>query len=141
MKFDISINDDVFKKLEKLYRGKAEALAIEVAQAQIVNIRMRVQRGVGLNDAPMPAYSQLYKMQRMQSGRKGNPRTLLWSGKMLRAMRALRVERTSSSVTVIIGFSDPLSDRKADANQRRAPWFGISQRDAARIRALMEKDL
>lgn len=101
----------------------------ELAQTQILSMRRRIARGIGVLDAPMPPYPKGYAAKKAASGRQSSVRDLMWSGRMLASM-VVRVEGTHRAR---ISFSDAKSVEKARKNQRRSPWFGVSPSDRARL--------
>ena len=113
-------------------RERATKILTAAAQALILSIRRRVARGVGVDDAPMPAYSSWYAEIKGRSG----PRDLLVTGRMLASIVS---RRTSAGAEVYI--SDAESARKARDNQRRARWFGVSPTDRKHVIAVARRAL
>jgi hypothetical protein len=113
-------------------RERATKILTAVAQALILSIRRRVARGVGVDDAPMPAYSSWYAAIKGRSG----PRDLLVTGRMLASI----VSRRSYDGAEIY-ISDADSTRKARDNQRRARWFGVSPTDRKHVIAVARRAL
>lgn len=112
-----------------------------MATAQAVNIQRRARDGIGLDDAPMPAYSQAYARLKQKSGREAAIRNLSWSGSMLRAIALERVEVESTGPVAVLGFSTQKQEEIARYNQQRTPWFGISRQDAAILQRIAERRL
>jgi hypothetical protein len=120
------------QKVAAQLRGKTQRILAAAAQALILSIRRRVARGVGVDDAPMPAYSSWYAAIKGRSG----PRDLLVTGRMLASI----VSRRSYDGAEIY-ISDADSARKASDNQRRARWFGVSPTDRKHVIAVARRAL
>jgi hypothetical protein len=105
-----------------------EALA-EMATAQIVLIQRRAEKGIGLDDAPMSAYSAAYARLKAKSGRSAAERNLTWSGSMLRAIVVDQVGRDDRGFFAEIKFATQKQAQIAAYNQGIAPWFGVSPSD------------
>jgi hypothetical protein len=105
-----------------------EALA-EMATTQIALIQIRAEKGVGLDDAPMPAYSAAYARIKAKAGRSAAERNLTWSGSMLRAIVVDRVARDENGLFAEIKFATQEQAQIAAYNQGIAPWFGVSPSD------------
>lgn len=105
-----------------------EALA-EMATTQIALIQLRAEKGIGLDDAPMPAYSAAYARIKSKAGRSVSERNLTWSGSMLRAIVVDQVGRDERGFFAEIKFATQQQAQLAAYNQERAPWFGVSPND------------
>lgn len=135
------INKQRKKELIQRLAGKlhliASRMAAELAQTQIVNIRSRMQRGLGLLDAPMPPYRPMTVEMRKRHGRQTDLRDLTFTGSMLRSIHATMLGPSRAK----IAFSDAANIEKARKNQRIAQWFGFSQGDRDKLRELMKQIL
>jgi hypothetical protein len=109
--------------------GDLTPALVEAGQALIAQMHMRTSRGIGLNDAEMPAYSPDYAKQKKKAGRSAQPRNLTNSGSMLRSIHLVSTSVEGTSATITIGFSNANDARKAAYNQAIAPWFGASPKD------------
>ena len=118
-----------------------ETVGRQVGAAQIVNIRQRVAKGVGMHDQKMPVYSDAYKRSKQASGRNVDVRDLTYTGRMLGAMVSEIAESNPKQTRVVIKFTDKPSQSKARYNQRRSAWFGISPRDRIALRAIQRRAL
>lgn len=104
-------------------------MVAELAQVQVQQLRKRAERGVGLADTPMPAYTRAYARRKQGSGRQVAVRDLTWSGRMLGSL----VVQLEGPRRAKISFADAQSVVKARAQQKRARWFGVSPADRRRI--------
>lgn len=111
---------------------------VEAGQALIAQMHMRASRGIGLNDAEMPAYSPEYAKQKKQRGRSASPRNLTSSGSMLRSIHLISTSVEGTAATITIGFSNANDGRKAAYNQAIAPWFGASPKDTELVSRLLQ---
>jgi hypothetical protein len=134
MKFSFNVKFNIEPLEEQLDEIAAETVA-ELANAQIANIRLRVQQGIGLNDAPMKPYSESYARKK---GVKKNPRTLLNTGAMLRGLLLERVFKRGDTWVALISITEN-QKTKALANQQRTPWFGISPNDRKKLTELLRR--
>lgn len=119
----------------------AKQVVSEMATAQIVLIQRRAEQGIGLEDAPMPAYSAAYARQKAKSGRSVSERNLSWSGSMLRAVVLERVEETPTGHRAVLSFATQAQAEIAGYNQERAPWFGVSPSDAKTLEKIAQRRL
>lgn len=117
-----------------------EALA-EMATTQIVLIQRRAEKGIGLDDAPMPAYSAAYARIKAKAGRSVSERNLTWSGSMLRAIVVDQVGRDERGFFAEIKFATQAQAEIAGYNQERAPWFGVSPSDAKTLEKIAQRRL
>lgn len=122
--------DKVVKDFKLQIRNASRRIETELAQGQIVNMRQRLQSGIGVNDGPMPPYTPKYAKQKGRSG----PRDLLVTGSMLRAMIA---RRNGHAVDIV--FANAKEARKAFYNHQRYPWFGVSPKDRAKLASLLQR--
>jgi len=120
---------------------KGSSALVEAGQALIAQIHRRVSRGIGVNDAAMPRYSEATAKQRAKRGRETRVRNLMDSGSMLRSIHLESVSVEGSTATVTIGFSNAQDRLKAEYNQRIAPWFGASPSDKKIIIALLREHM
>lgn len=111
---------------------------VEAGQALIAQMHLRASRGIGLNDAAMPQYSDSYAERKRKRGRDATTRNLTETGSMLRSIHIESVRTEGTTATLTIGFSNANDLRKAAYNQQIAPWFGASPRDQEIIGRLLE---
>jgi hypothetical protein len=91
------------------------------ASEHILNMLKRVDSGSGLKGV-FRAYHPKYAMFRSSKGRSASKVNLQFTGRML-----ANVSLTSISPSkAVIGFSSETERRKAIANQKRRPWFGVN---------------
>jgi hypothetical protein len=108
--------------------GFDEQTMLRYAQYAIALIRTRVSRGIGSDDAPMPGLKKGYAIRKTKAG-KGNRRNLEFTGDMLNNISVRSVSATQARIDI----TSPKQRIKARANERRAPWWGLSPRDAAQL--------
>lgn len=120
------------KKGVELLRGKLDDAALELAAAQRANITRRLNRGQGLY-RELPPYSAVYATQRSRRGRQTRVRDLQLTGMMLRDIHEVLTARGRASLR----FRTSSQKVKAWANQRREPWFGMTEDDVAVLRQLL----
>lgn len=135
MKWDLDID---LEALGLPADSDLEGAAIEMGQAQIANIQLRLTRGLGVDDAPMKMYSKKYAAHRERSGRESQIRTLNFTGSMQRSLAIKEVSKNGQEIVVKVGFSNPQDEAKAAYNQQRTPWFGVSPQDEAALRRVVE---
>ena len=126
-------------KLKQIVDTRLSFVTLEVGkaigQAQIVNLRQRVAKGLGVYDQKMPPYSPGYRRKRAKTGRQVDNRDLTYSGRMLGSLTQ-ELNASENGVTVVIRFADAPSQQKARWNQTIAPWFGVSPSDLRTLRAV-----
>ncbi len=112
--FPAHIKTPTLTRLEMLKIG---AKAIEV-------IQKRLKRAEGVRDNTMKPLGNRYAQKK---GGIGQPpiRNLMFSGAMQGAMDIVSAETNK----VTIGFTRRTELVKAEANQRRDPWYGLSPND------------
>ena len=101
-------------------------------------IKERVGRGLNIKDQLMDPYSAMATAERKKRGRQTAVRDLSLSGRMMAAMQASRVSESGGVFTSQIRFTDALSARKAEENQERDEWFGLSPNDERLVRDFMQ---
>ena len=103
-------------KLKQIVDTRLSFVALEVGkaigQAQIVNLRQRVAKGLGVYDQKMPPYSSGYRRKRAKTGRQVDNRDLTYSGRMLGSLTQ-ELNANENGVTVVIRFADAPSQQKA----------------------------
>jgi hypothetical protein len=78
-----------------------EAILVRAANLAIGRIKLRTGAGLAVDGTSFEPYSAGYASQRVRSGRKDKPVTLLLSGAMLGSMKVLQSDQTRA----VIGFS------------------------------------
>lgn len=139
MQFNVKIQGDPLQGANGMLEAFSQELAVELAQAQIANMRLRTQKGIGLNDAPMPPYSEGYRERKQAAGRQSSKRDLLFTGRMMRDLQVIGLAKQGGSWVATIGFTSEASRLKAEGNHRRAKWFGISANDNRRLLRLWQE--
>lgn len=141
MRLDVEFDASQFAELgDRLEKAAREVLA-EMAQAQLVNIRLRVDAGKGLDDQQMPGYAKSTREDRQKRGRQVARRDLQDSGSMLNAMIVESIVATDTGLEATLGFATREDAAKAAYNQERAPWFGVSPDDEQLLMALADQRL
>jgi len=126
----MSISEQTERAIMARVGMASRQLLFEVGNAQIIYMRRRLAKSIGVDDQPMPALTPAY------AKRKGSEtRDLLLTGRML---GSLRVDVDQRELTATIGFTDETSLQKARGNQARTPWFGFSPRDRAALNKLIQ---
>ena len=135
----ISIKGD-FKslqnKLEKI-KSDVDDGTFLTRLAAILNgaIQTRVQRfGIGLNNQPMKKYAKTYAKLRDSEGRNTKFRDLTRTGKM---WQSLTTTRQVDGVKMFFGNAESIN--KANWNQQRTKFFGISSKEKQIINSEMKK--
>ena len=118
------------RELDDKIKGALTAIASDA----IVDMRRRVQKGKGLDDKPMKAYSPGYAKFRASKGRKTKPRDLTFTGTMLGAIHVSDVEKRGEKWVAVVGLADARSKQIALYNQRLTPWFGWSKSNEKEIK-------
>jgi hypothetical protein len=96
----------------------------EIAAPVAKSIVDRIYRGENLNDLPAKPLSARYARAKQIKGRQPI-RNWVWGGYTLAALHVLDTRDNQA----LIGFSDPLSNKKAYINNAREQQFGTSRRD------------
>lgn len=97
---------------------------LKIGAKAIQTICERLAQGRGIDDRKMNKLSPGYAKKKRRIGQEAI-RNLMFSGAMLGSLTV--VESTDHSVR--IGFTRRSELIKAEANQKRAPWYGISRKD------------
>lgn len=100
---------------------------IQIGAKAIDSITKRVALGIDANDRPAKRLSAGYRRKKTAKGQPGI-RNLMYSGSMLGSMTI--TEATNNRV--VIGFNRRSELIKAQTNQARDPWFGLSSNDEAK---------
>ena len=109
---------------------------VAVAADALVSVRMRVAKGVGLDDKPMKAYSPGYAKRKKAKGRQTKKRDLTMTGTMLGSLHVADVVADGEdNFSVAITLGDARSKQLALYNQQTSPWFGFSNKDLDQIEA------
>lgn len=106
---------------------------IRIGAKAIELVQRRVSKGIGLNDRKMPPLSAAYAAAKKKLGQPG-VRNMMFSGSMLGAMTIIQ----AGNNRVVVGFTRQEEVRKAQKNQDRAPWFGLSARDEEQLVAFAD---
>lgn len=94
------------------------------------SIQRRVQKeGKGIDLKKMEPYSTPYADFKQLKGRSTNFRDLTFSGKMWQSLSVAKINKGSKMF-----FTGANSKNKADGNQARTPFFGVSEREKDLIR-------
>jgi hypothetical protein len=79
-------------------------------------IKLRTARGQSSGGGPFKPYSPSYRLQRIASGRKGEPVDLTITGQMLGSLKRLRTESNTSAV---VGFEGQHRNTRFRATSKR----------------------
>ena len=99
-------------------------------------IRLRVSRGLDVNNRPMAPLSAGYAAKKRSMGQ--SPiRNMMFSGTMLGSL--VPIEITSSRA--VVGFTRQSEQSKAVANQNRrgSRWFGLSKSDEQQVQNFADR--
>ena len=113
----------------------------EMAQAQVVNVQMRLQRGIGLNDKEMPKYAASTAKQRRSKRLQTRVRDLSDTGMMRKSIHVESVEKDGDKYVATLGFSTRAEAEKAAYNQKIAPFFGISPQDERDLQSVLQASI
>lgn len=141
MRLDFEIDARALRELGGKLDATAKQLATELAQAQLVNIRLRADQGVGLDDKRMPGYAERTKKSRQRRGRQTGTRNLQDTGSMMRAMQVESAVEVDGGYEATINFATRKDAEKAAYQQERTPWFGVSPNDEALLSNLAQRRL
>lgn len=119
----------VVKERLEAMKGKLEAALADEA----TRIVLRTRKGTDVDGNAFAPYSEKYAKRKAASGRKTSPVDLTYSGNMLSSIQT-KVEDTPSGATGTIFFGSALEAAKAQGNQRRRKFFGLSDEQVARIK-------
>lgn len=98
-------------------------------------IKARVSRTIGSDDAPMPPLKKGYAIRKGRNAWRTNRRDLNYTGEMLENFTV----RSVSASQARLDITSAKQRIKARSNERRAPWFGWSPRDIAKLSALAQE--
>lgn len=99
---------------------------LRIGAKAIEAIQKRCARGQNINDRPMKPLSAKYRNKKAAIGQPAI-RNMMFSGSML---GALTITETSND-RVTVGFTRQAELAKAQKNDQRSPWFGLSKNDEA----------
>ena len=138
MSIDFKINNKGIDLVnDAITLGVVEMMS-EMAQEQILNIRDRCKAGLNVKDSKMPPYSKGTKRRRERAQRQTAKRDLLFTGKMLRSISASEPVATDNGFEVTLSFSTREEAVKAAYNQKIDEWFGVSPKDAEKLKESLE---
>lgn len=109
---------------------------LKIGAKAIETIQKRCARGQNVNDRPMKPLSAKYRQKKAAIGQPP-VRNMMFSGSMLGALTV--VEASNDRVTV--GFTRQAELAKAQKNDQRSPWFGLSKNDEAIVARFAESIL
>jgi len=119
--------------IRRQYEAIAEQLLDEVVNAQVVSLNRRLDKGVGLDDKPMPMVGARYAKKR---GKMGRLRTMLHTGHTRRSIRVTKGRNVRT-----IGVGDTFARDKIFWNHVRYPFWGISPEDRKFLQRTIERVL
>lgn len=111
-----------------LNTGFSRTEMIKIAAKAIQTIQNRLAKALGINDRKMKKLSPAYAKKKASIGQPA-VRNLMFSGAMQGAMGVVE----ASTNRAVIGFTRRSETAKAEWNQKRSPWYGISRRDEEMI--------
>ena len=139
MNIGITINTSAvmaaLKKARPSPRTTERALG-RAASGHILDMLKRVDSGVGLNGRFKP-YHPKYAEYRAKKGRGTNSVNLQFTGKMLAGVKLM----TKSPSKAVIGFTQEVERKKAISNQRKRPWFGVTDSEQAQITSRFKREI
>ncbi len=136
--FDTSkFTEEVIAKFSEIAQPLAEILG----NAQVASNQKRLDEGVGLDDKPMKLYSKKYADQRQERGERVDVRNLTQTGRMRGALAVQSVEKTETGAIAELGFTDARARELAFYNQKRTPFFGVSEEDGKKLSELGQIEL
>jgi phage gpG-like protein len=109
---------------------------------EVERLVQRTQSGIDVDGRSFESYAPYtpkYLKFKTSKGRKGNI-DLTFKDRMLNNITS-KVERMASGLRGTIFFSDPREGAKAQGNQRKRPFFGLSKDAVKRIMDRMQKAL
>ncbi|TAL08407.1 MAG: hypothetical protein EPO02_13060 [Nitrospirae bacterium] len=115
------------------------ALAGELQRSLIFD---RTARGVDADGAPFAPYAESYAKKRAKSGRQTSVVDLLWSGRMLQAVRVVTRAALGEVALVVYGDEAVRAGAHNDSVPGRLPrrgWFAANDSDVDRIARLLER--
>lgn len=119
------ITDD----LENILKAELIDLAAE--------IDIRTSSGKDIQGASFRPYAESTKRAKRSAKNEGSRQTspvnLTQTGRMLASFGKVRIQKTKSKITGIIGFSNKAEGLKGKWNQAKRPWFGLSERQITRL--------
>lgn len=135
--FDLSA---LQKATDELVDGGKE-IVVAMATAQIANERDRAKKGIGLDDKKMAPYSSEYAEEKRAAGRQVDVRDLTFTGRTLRSRVQEPPIQRGQSYEVLLTFADAQSKLIAGSNQKRTPFFGVSDDDEKVLEAVAQEEL
>lgn len=124
----------VKERLERM-RQKLPAVMADAA----TEIVLRTQDGVDVNGMPFAEYEEKYAKYRERKGRQTDPVNLLFTGNMQAAITT-DVQETPQGARGRIYFNSALEAAKAQGNQKKRRFFGLSEEQVQRIRSRLAED-
>lgn len=116
----------ITKRLKEIDKDFTTGAFLEkTAQKLNSSIQTRVQKeGKGSNGLTMKPYSASYALFKERSGRKSNFRDLTFSGKM---WNSLTTSKGRNRAKMFFGNAESVN--KASGNEKRTPFFGLSNKE------------
>ena len=99
---------------------------LKIGAKAIDTIIRRCDRGRNVNDRPAKPLSAKYRAKKEAQGQPGI-RNLSNSGSMLGSLTIVEADQSK----VVLGFTRRSELVKAEKNDQRDPWFGLSKNDEA----------
>jgi hypothetical protein len=99
------------------------------ADAAVSLIKRRTSRGTDSRGGSFAPYSEKYRLQRIASGRRGNPVDLTVTGALLGNLKRLRVD---SNRRAVIGFEGQHRNTRFKATSRRGFLSDVASRKTVR---------
>ena len=113
-------------------------LAHQIGADALVTMRMRVKKGLNVQDQQMPKYAPMTKAMRKRKGRQTAVRDLTFTGRMLGALHVEVRELGMGRWQILIRLADGRARLLGGKNQAVSPWFGFSRDDQRKIRVALE---
>ena len=131
-KFLTKVRDDLKTTDFQLKKG---SFLLKVAQLLNSSIQRRVQEGgIGVSGLPMKRYSDEWSDFRQKNGRQISFRDLTFEGHMWQSLTTTKVNR---GVKMFFGGEEDKT--KAEGNQLRAKFFGLSHEERAILKKSINK--
>lgn len=130
MPIEIKNADVIIKLTEERLKAINQEFEQVIAD-EATRIVLRTQSGVDVNGQPFEPYTEDYAKFRTKKGRSTTP-NLLFTGNMQNAIES-KVEKTGDSVVGTIFFNSAQEAVKAQGNQKKRQFFGLSDEQVKRI--------
>ena len=109
--------------VSKIVKKGRQVVNKAIAEAQLENVQARLDKGIGVDDSPMPPVTEKYAKARK---RNGDIRTIWNSGRL---RKSLVIKSTDDGMVRWIQTKGGRNEQVLIYTNKKHKWFGISKKD------------